>query len=130
MKIRWMQNSLRLRITPSELAALQKGIPLREELRLPQEPDPVWGMQVVAHLGETCVQSRGSVVEVLLNRVDVERLSSPNREGIYFHNEGLDTSFTYYVEKDFPCVHPRAVEIEEAATETFAPPQDFVQRKL
>ena len=35
MKVRWTQNSVRLRITPTELHAIVNGETVREELRLP-----------------------------------------------------------------------------------------------
>jgi hypothetical protein len=35
MKIRWTQNSVRFRITPSELAAIERGEAISETLQLP-----------------------------------------------------------------------------------------------
>jgi hypothetical protein len=35
----------------------------------------------------------------------------------------------FYIEKDFPCAHPRAGEAEEAPTPTFTPPPGFEARK-
>jgi hypothetical protein len=41
-----------------------------------------------------------------------------------------DSSLRYYIEKDFPCLHPRPAEASESTTETFEAPSDFAQRKL
>jgi hypothetical protein len=35
----------------------------------------------------------------------------------------------YFVEKDFPCVHPRPVDAMGEPSETFAPPPGFGVRK-
>jgi len=47
MKVRWTKNSLRLRITPSEMAALLRGETVREEMRLPGGGASTgWGVEI------------------------------------------------------------------------------------
>lgn len=75
---------------------------------------------------ETRLASEGKNAVVFLSSKDRQRLSAPEAEGIYFQTaDGL----RYLVEKDFPCVHPRAGEALETPTETFDAPGDFEQRK-
>jgi hypothetical protein len=47
---------------------------------------------------------------------------------VYFQTAD-SAPFRYFIEKDFPCVHPRAAEALEPRTETFPPPPDFEARK-
>jgi hypothetical protein len=112
MKVRWTRSSVRLRITPDELAALERGEPVEERMGIPGgfvmrlEPADV-----------TVLDSSQGAVRFALSRADLGRLSAPETEGVYFQ-DGLK----YFVEKDFPCVHPRAPQTLEPKTGTFERP--------
>ncbi len=112
MKVRWNRSSLRLRITPDELAALERGQACEERLGIPGgflmrlEPADL-----------TALDSSHGLVRFGLSKVDLARLSAPEVEGVYFQAE-----IRYYVEKDFPCAHPRAAEAPEVKTATFDRP--------
>jgi hypothetical protein len=126
MKIRWTQNSLRFRITPSELEALSCGRPVVENLAL---ADGTWTAELRPGAAQTLLQMASpGQVRLTLAHSDVVRLSDPTAEGIYFREDG-NPPVTYFVEKDFPCAHPRSAPIAEAPTETFAPPPGFAVRK-
>ncbi len=126
MKIRWTASSVRLRITPSELEAIVSGQTVREELPLPGGGH--WAAQVVASGAETTLTSSGNALTLSLSRVDAGRLAAPDAEGVYFQHDGAHP-LRYLIEKDFPCVHPRASHAEEPDTGTFAPPPGFEERK-
>ena len=127
MKVRWNRDSFRLRITPTELQALVNGEAVREELPLPD--GGCWAAQIVsASGGETRLASDSQALTVALSRADVARLAVPEAEGVYFQHEGA-FPLRYLIEKDFPCVHPRAIHAQEPPTETFAPPNGFEERK-
>ena len=126
MKVRWTGSSVRLRITPPELDAIVNGDTVREVLRLPGGGH--WAAQVVPTEGETGLSADGSDLMLSLSRTDAQKLAAPNAEGVYFQQPG-SPSLRYLIEKDFPCVHPRAGHLEEPATETFAEPADFRARK-
>ena len=133
MKGRWREGSLRLRITPSELASLQKGHPAREILRLPVSRDYGWTVVVMPQALATTLCRSGSIFCIDLSGEDLARLSENSTEGVYFQyvdETGVTTDFAYYIEKDFPCVHPRPSEVNEAEDETFETPVDFEARKL
>jgi len=128
MKLRWTSRSLRLRITPTELAALERGEPVYEHLRIPgAPPESGWRVALIPAAEQTDIRAVDAEVILRVGHADLARLSDPESEGVYFDRDG----FTFYVEKDFPCVHPRAIEIAagETGTETFAPPAGFDERK-
>ena len=123
MKVRWSRDSVRLRITPTELARITRGEEVGEALCFPG--GAVWRIAVQAGV-RTDLVSESDTAYVVLSAGDRERLAAPDVEGVYFQTpDGL----RYYVEKDFPCAHPRAAEAREAATETFAAPPGFEERK-
>ena len=123
MKIRWTQNSIRFRITPSELDALEKREAIGEELALPG--GVVWSTRIEPSDTSTRLDFTAGVLRLHLNASDLAQLLAPDAEGVYFSTAG----FRYFIEKDFPCAHPRAEEAEETETETFAAPAGFEERK-
>lgn len=123
MKVRWSQDSLRLRITPSELAFISRGEDVGQELHV--SGGACWRV-AVASGPRTDLVSDGQGVQVVLSPADRERLAQPDAEGVYFQTPA---GLRYYVEKDFPCIHPRAVEALEPVTETFEAPPGFEDRK-
>ncbi len=122
MKIRWNKSSIRFRITPGELQSLQNGAAIEEVLQLPG--GAAWSTQVIPN-HQTRLVFRSGVLQVHLGASDCAALSIPENEGVYFR----DGEFRYFIEKDFPCAHPRASEAAEPKTETFAAPPNFEERK-
>lgn len=134
LKIRWTSGSLRLRITPTELNALHRGEPVEERLRIPGSPiGGGWNVILLPGGTQSDIGASGGTVLFDISRVDLERLSDSGAEGIYCHRYGSAedvNGFSFYVEKDFPCVHPRPAEANEAQTETFSAPNGFAERKI
>lgn len=126
MKVRWTHNSVRLRISPSELAQLQRGELVTETLAL--SANGSWSAIIQPDSALTDLILEAGTLRFLLAPSDLERLSMPETEGVYFTTASKPT-VRYFIEKDFPCVHPRAAQAAEPATETFSPPVDFAQRK-
>ncbi len=133
MKVRWTSGSLRLRISPTELASLERGEPLEERLRIPGSPvGSSWTVLLLPGGKASEISASGSVVLFDISRIDIERLADPASEGIYCQQSGTGSDrdgFSFYVEKDFPCVHPRPSEISETDSETFPAPVGFEERK-
>jgi hypothetical protein len=123
MKVRWTGESLRLRITPGELAALERGEEVSERLALPGGGG--WAVRLDPRAGRAGVAWTDGAVRVGLTPGDVRRLAAADAEGVYPHAPEL----RLMVEKDFPCAHPHAPEAMEPATERFAPPPAFLERK-
>lgn len=122
MKIRWTNESVRLRITPTELLMLGEGRTVEETLRL---PGGTWHVRLVVGGDVLSIQTRDDIVVVELPPADVALLSDPTREGVYAHTAEL----RLLVEKDFPCAHPHAAEAAEPPTERFRPTPQFLARK-
>lgn len=122
MKVRWTGESLRLRITPAELAALLDGRDVREGLAL---PGGRWDVRLAPGGSALAARSDGPVVHVEVPKADLARLVDDDCEGVYRHDAGL----RLMVEKDFPCAHPHAPEALEPETERFAPTRAFLGRK-
>ncbi len=124
MKVRWTENSLRLRITPSELTQILGGQAVVVALAM---PGGVRWQVNIQPATETSLFSEQSSAILSLAPGDRQRLAEPEAEGIYFHTED---GLRYFVEKDFPCVHPHAAESLEPVTETFDAPNEFERRKM
>lgn len=135
MKVRWTKNSLRLRITPGELAALEQSNSVREEIRFPGSDTPGWSVTLQYGAGQTSLQMQGCSALLYLGDSDCTLLRAPDSEGVYFEADvnaaetGRHETFRYYIEKDFPCIHPRAGDAMEVPTETFPNPAHFVDRE-
>jgi hypothetical protein len=126
MKVRWTQESLRLRITPPELDALMRGEPVRIALTVPGGLS--WRVALLPTPEMTRLTCGDDELRFYLAFADCERLALPSTEGVYFKTE-TDPSLRYFVEKDFPCAHPRLVDALEAQPETFASTPEFEARK-
>lgn len=126
MKVRWSAESLRLRITPTELATLVMGGELTTALALPG--DPSWSVTVSTGADASDLVWAGRGFTVLLTDGDVARLADGDTEGVYFWTTG-DRPIRYFIEKDFPCAHPHAQEACEPETERFTPTESYLRRK-
>jgi hypothetical protein len=123
MKVRFRKGSFRLRISPSDLDALLQGVPASETVEM---PGGSWEVVLVAG-AETAIVAQAGTVTATLAATDVQRLAAAENEGVYFRTES-PAPLDWFVEKDFPCVHPRAPGVREASEETFAPPPRFAER--
>ncbi len=123
MKVRWTGDSLRLRITPAELAALERGEAVSENLAF--RGGGGWAVLLDPAAAEAGVSWSEGVVRVGLAPADVRRLAAPDAEGVYPHTPEL----RLLVEKDFPCAHPHAPDAQEPETERFPPSPAFLERK-
>ena len=128
MKIRWTRNSVRFRITPQELAALERGESVMEALCLPDGAG--WRAVIAPGADATSLAFEAGELRLSLSDADCRLLAVPENEGVYFQ---LDDSHVgglrYFIEKDFPCAHPRTAAALEPQTETFTPPPGFEERK-
>lgn len=122
VKVRWTDESLRVRLTPGELAKLTRGESLRQHLDL---GGGGWEIHVTPSGPALDTTWNDGVVCVSIPPSEVDRLAEPEREGVYAHHSGR----RLLVEKDFPCAHPHSVEAAEPETERFAPTPEFLERK-
>jgi hypothetical protein len=127
VKIRWNRDSIRLRITPTEFAAITNGDTVHEGIAFPGMQ--FWNVTLRPSDAETMIASDQHGVYFSLSEADRASLADPEAEGVYFEIT-QPTILRYYVEKDFPCVHKPAPESGEGTSETFTPPSGFEARKL
>lgn len=125
MKVRWTEESVRLRITPRELDALRRGETVGTSLAFPGGCR--WTVRVDPRHGGMALSSGDDALVVELSPDDVERLAEPDREGVY--RAGDPRSPRLLVEKDFPCAHPHAEEAAEPETPRFAPTDAWLARR-
>lgn len=126
MKVRWTCDSVRLRISPTELATLERGDPVNEELVFPGGHR--WRIQIQPGV-DTGLESDARMVFFALSQPDLTLLADPDAEGVYFQHDDPQHPIRYLIEKDFPCVHPRSADAREPESETFAAPEGFAGRK-
>ena len=116
MKIRWMQMSVRFRITPTELQAIERGQHVVERLQIPGYGS--WTAEIVPGASRTAINMNLACLRLMLSAANAARLAEQEREGVYFATPD-PSPFCLYIEKDLPCAHARAQEIIEPVTETF-----------
>ena len=129
MKVRWRQGSLRLRIGPHELASLVRGDPVREVLVFPGGAS--WAITIRPETTSTDIVLCGNDAVLTISTGDLASLASSEAEGVYFEGGSSDAKLAYFIEKDFPCLHPRppgAAEPADAPGQTFAAPAEFAAR--
>ena len=143
MKVRWTSQSVRFRIAPEELAALVADHPIEETLSFPGgqwiarivPTDRPTGLEPIGPFRDGMsanarVRGRDSVavLNVGLSQSDIATLAGEDAEGVYFKQVGASPG-RYYIEKDFPCVHPRPSKAEEPTDNTFPAPPGFEESK-
>lgn len=116
MKIRWSHDSIRLRITPTDLEQISARQPVVETLAI--NKSTAWKLSILPGAKETRLTAAESGVEIHLSESDRAKLANEKEIGVYFKHGDL----RYYIEKDFPCEHPRRFEAKEPETETFSRP--------
>ena len=126
MKVRWTEDSVRLRITPGELAKVCAGTIIQQSIAFPH--GGCWKIELFPNVEMTRITFEQNAVRIHLIRKDVEQLEAPDTEGIYFESAGPDRP-RFMIEKDFPCAHPRSSQAQEKDTETFEAPLGFEERK-
>jgi hypothetical protein len=116
MKVRWTRNSVRLRITPGELRSLQQAEAVLEEFAIPGSGS--WSAEIRPGSAESTLSLEQSKLCFFLTDADLQKLCNADEEGVYFHwKDGAN--FVYFIEKDFPCAHPRTGNALEPPSETF-----------
>lgn len=120
MKVRWTADSIRLRITPTELDALIRNEIVREEVSFGRGE---WSARIVPGCAKTDFTFADGALQINLAAHDRARLAQTEAEGVYFDRSD-DYPLRLCIEKDFPCVHPRPAEAREPQTETFTAPDN------
>ena len=116
MKLRIKGNSLRLRVTPSEVKHLLRCGVIREHVQFTAIPTDRFEYEVIRSVSEatTTVTYRGRSITVSVPDEKLEKWASSDDIGIYTETE-LDSAQTLSVaiEKDFACLDLSDAENED-----------------
>jgi hypothetical protein len=121
MKIRIQGNSLRLRVSRSELAHFQAGGRVQETIRFAEAPEAklTYALESAVQLSPVRVRYGFHEVTIILSRDQARVLGAENEVGVYSNVDiGSAGSLEVIVEKDFASLDRR----DEQNQDTFANP--------
>lgn len=103
MKLRFRNNSLRLRVNQSEVKGLVSGAVLEEQVIFPGEGRISYTLQSSASAAPEASFRQG-VIRVLAPQQQVENWAKSESVGMYFEFPANGTSLKIAIEKDLECV--------------------------
>ncbi len=121
MKLRIKDNSLRLRISRTELAKLNEGERLVETVRFTPAPDAhfSYALEATAQIKTTAVKYAAGAVTVCISHEQLWNWSDEKEVGIYTSVEiGEGEKLDLLLEKDFACLD----RSDEENADTFSNP--------
>jgi hypothetical protein len=107
MKLRIKGNSLRLRVTPSEVKQLLRYRVIREHVQLTSNPNDRLTYEVISSLSgaATTVAYRLGTVTVCVPKIQLERWAGSEDVGVYADVAvGADQALCVAIEKDYACL--------------------------
>jgi hypothetical protein len=121
MKMRIKGNSLRLRVSRSELDRLMSGDAIEETIRFASEPDAklTYVLESAIDISATTVRYSRQRIAVVVEHNELRIWNEASQVGIYASlGVGCDQQLELIVEKDFACLDGSDEENED----TFANP--------
>jgi len=121
MKLRIKGDSLRLRVSRSELGRILCGERVEDTIHFSSAPDAklTYSLEKVSHGASTGVQYSPGQITVLLAKEDMGTWDDPSQVGIYTSvGIGSGNSLELVIEKDFACLD----RSDEDNTDTFENP--------
>jgi hypothetical protein len=115
MKLRIHGNSIRFRITQSEMAALAAGARLEDSVHFGLAPTEIltYGVEISSQCSEVCASYSKGMVQVTLPVNLARAWASTNQVGIeHVQSIAKGVALKIVLEKDFQCFHPRPDENE------------------
>jgi hypothetical protein len=113
MKLRLRHNSIRLRLTRSEVDRLQHSGHVQETVEFPQTPF-IFSLEAASNAERVSASFVEGRLSVAVPREQCRAWASTEEVGIDAEFQGL----SILIEKDWPCLHPSATE----DADTFARP--------
>ncbi|MBD3627808.1 hypothetical protein [Cyclobacterium sp.] len=113
MKLRINDNSIRLRLSQSEVSSIGQGLPLHQELKLGKEQVLIYSL-IPGDFGKMPeARFLNQKLEVYLPAKLGEDWAKTDEISIrHVQNEGKDFECMLLIEKDFQCLHQRPDEDE------------------
>lgn len=119
MKLRLQDDSVRLRLTRPEVAAIGRGEAVRASATFPN--GEVFSYALVVTAGrEVTARFEDDCVEVAVPRAIAAHWADGEEVGITAEQPSTHGAFRILIEKDFTCLHPRA---GESQAESFPNPR-------
>jgi hypothetical protein len=103
MKLRFRENSLRLRVNQREVEGLASGQALREQVHFPGDTEFAYVLQSVFSISPR-VEFNGGVIRVEVPDAELQNWASTDTIGMYFELPANGASLKIAVEKDLECV--------------------------
>jgi hypothetical protein len=121
MKLRIKGNSLRLRVSPSEVQHLLSAGRVEESINFTQEPDAklTYALEQTASSREISVRYRPQEVTVVLSTESAQKWAEGQQVGVYGSSDVERGKLDLAVEKDFACLDGNDAGNED----TFANPK-------
>lgn len=109
MKLRIRENTLRIRITQSELDSLGKDNYIESRIQFPNGTSLRYGMQS-EKVQDTTIQFENNEIQIGIGISDMETILDEANVGIQsMHTTDVGT-LDLLIEKDFSCLHKRGIE--------------------
>ena len=109
MKLRIRENTLRIRITQSELAWLGADNYVESSIHFPNGTRLNYGMQS-EEIAQTTIRFRDNDIHISISPQDLQTLMDDASVGIQsMHTTDVGT-LDLLIEKDFSCLHNRGIE--------------------
>jgi hypothetical protein len=109
MKLRIHQNSIRFRLTQSEVAALLPGRWLQQSLTFTIRQQLTYRLEVAEHGVNLIAHFEDSLIRVIVPPALAARLSQTDQVSISAKQKiDQNNTLEILIEKDFQCLHPTA----------------------
>ncbi len=109
MKLRIRENTLRIRITQTELENLGKGTLVESAIHFPNGTLLSYGLQATEN-ESTTIQFVENNIQISLGSLDVETMLDDKIVGIQSMHALESGTLDLLIEKDFNCLHKRGIE--------------------
>lgn len=109
MKLRFRNNSLRLRVNRREVEGLSTGSALKEQVHFPGDTELAYLLETVAS-GSPQVQFREGIIRVAVPYEDVKNWAGCDDIGMYFELPANGSCLKIAIEKDLECLDEPAEE--------------------
>src|SRR5579863_5751086 len=121
MKLRIKGNSLRLRVSPSEVAHLLEAGRIEETIHFgfDESAKLVYALELGRDSGDMTVRYAPSEITILISPPDAQRWAAGQDIGLYGAAETRQGILHFAVEKDFACLD----KSDEENTDTFPNPR-------
>lgn len=106
MKLRITGNSIRLRVSPSEVERLLKNSRIEETIHFGIEEDAklTYALEHAGHVLDMTLRRRPQEVAIVVSTKDARDWAGGEQEGLYGETGVGDTRLELAVEKDFACL--------------------------